>query len=125
MNTRSPLRGALRTTAFMIAVGVAYRYVGAAIDPGLQTWGIVAAAPLVGLTTYLQVSGKNSLLAALFFCLGIGALVFWTLGVTSGRMPIASRSDAFYATLVFAFPVVAIGLAVWTWRKRRIESPTA
>ena len=114
---QSPLHQALWSTVLMAAFGLAVRFVWGAYDPEMRKWTFVAIAPLMGVTTYLQSTGRVRLLAAGLMALGLGGLLFWTLVLTSGRFPITGRADYVYVTLVFAFPAAALGLGLWQLRK--------
>lgn len=121
---RSPLRQALWSTALMAAFGLAVRFIWGAHDPEMRQWTFVAIAPLVGVTAYLQATGRLRLLARGLVGLGVAALLFWTLVLASGRIPITGRSDYVYIAIVFAFPVAAIGYGSWQLLKR-VDTPRA
>ena len=109
----------------MALIGLAVRYIGGALDPDFHTWAYVLLAPLLGVITFLQASGRTSILAALLFGLGVGGLVFWIAVLTSGRLPITGRMDYVYVAFILAIPLVCVALAVRLWRRPRAASSDA
>lgn len=117
--SQSPMHQALRSTALMAAFGLALDFIWAAYDPEVKKWDLVATAPVIGLLVYLQATGRLRLIAVGLIGLGLGGLLFWTLILLSGSIPITGRADYAYITLIFAFPALLLGLGVWQLRKLR------
>jgi len=113
---QSPLHQALWSTAIMAAFGLAVRFIWGAFDPEMRKWTFVAIAPFLGVATYLQSTGRVRLLAAGLMGLGLGGLLFWTLVLLSGQIPITGPADYVFIAFIFAFPVTAVGLG---WRQLR------
>lgn len=114
----TPLRQALRSTAVMAVFGLAYRYIGGAIDEGLRTWAIVGVSPLAGIFTYLESSGRRRLFAKAVIGLGVAGLLFWTWALRWGSLKAPEPSEYGYVALIFLFPLVAVALG---WRMLRRE----
>ena len=114
----SPIRQALRATLAFVLVAVVLRALWGVIDRELHDWSLVAVAPLAGLYTYLHASGRHRAIANLLNVLGVGALLLWTTVLLAAWMP-ATRADVPYVVLVFAFPLVALGLGIRQLRQSR------
>lgn len=114
---QSPLHQALWSTALMAAFGLAVRFIWGAFDPEMRKWTFVAIAPLMGVATYLQSTGRIRLLAAGLMGLGLGGLLFWTLVLLSSQIPITGPADYVLIAIVFAFPAAAVGLGWWQLRQ--------
>lgn len=78
----------------------------------MSKWTFVAAAPVIGLFTYLLATGRLRLIAVALIGIGLGGLLFWTLILVSGTIPITGRADYVYITLIFAIPAASLGLGV-------------
>lgn len=122
----SPLQQALQSTLTFAVVALVIRLVWGAVDPEMRNWSLLAVAPLSGLHTFLYASGRLRAIATLLIAFGIGGLVLWTTVLVGNWWP-TTRQDVPYVVLVFAFPVVALGLGLAQLRKLRQEpqSPSA
>ncbi|MDP1860089.1 MAG: hypothetical protein Q8K82_15545 [Gemmatimonadaceae bacterium] len=119
----TPLLQAVWSTGVMAFVGLLYRFIGGAFDPEMRSWAVVAAAPLVGLLVYLQRTRRDSMVAALLLALGLGGLLFWTVVLATGAVPITGQGDFFFIALIFAFPLGCTWLGWRQWRKVRSATP--
>lgn len=116
---------ALEATIGTAAFGFAVRAVGGAFDPELfGTWAVVLAAPAVGVMSFLRSTRRDAMLSTLMLWGGVGALLFWTLMVASGRLAIASRAEALYAFMILAFPIGCIVVALRDRRRAHASAPT-
>ena len=115
----SPLRKALQITLILVLVGVAWRFIGAAIDPELGTWGLVAVAPIAGYFRYRRETGGVALPPVAMMLLGGGMVLFWIVFIVSGRLPITSRVDWLYAALIVAIPAFLLIMGMWSYRRQR------
>lgn len=122
---RSPIHQALWSTALVAVLGLAVRFIWGAYDPEMRRWTFVALAPLIGLLSYLQSTGRHRLISVGLVGLGIGGSLFWTAILLSGRMPVTSRADYGYITLILAFPIACIGLGWWQLRKQAVSPETS
>ena len=114
---QSPVHQALWSTGLMVIFGLAVRFVWGAIDPDMRKWTFVTLAPLLGVFTYLQATGRLRLIAVGLVGLGLGGLLFWTLILAWGGMPITGQADYVYIAIIFAFPLACVGLGWWQLRK--------
>jgi hypothetical protein len=120
----SPLRQALIATGKIAVLGVIIRYVWGAYDPEMRTWAFAAAAPVAGLHTYLQASGRLGALATMLIAMGIGGLLLWTAVLLFGWIP-TTRGDIPYVIGVFAFPAGALALGLYQRRQLRSARQTS
>jgi len=118
----TPLRRALASTASMALFAVVVRYVWGAIDPEMRTWSLLGAAPVLGLLTYLDASGRKAAAATLFVTLGAGGLLFWTAALVSGVLP-ATRADVPWILIIYAFPIACLGIGIQMRRTLRRAGP--
>jgi len=113
------------SAAIFAAFGVAVRYVWAAFDPEMHSWSIVAAAPLMGLVTYLQAVGKPRQLGRFFVGFGFLGILFWTVAIAIGTLPIEARGDWFWVAFIYAFPTACIVLGLRDLKKPHASGATA
>lgn len=113
----APVRKALWTTLVVVLFGVAWRFLGAAVDPGLGSWAVVAIAPLVGLFIYRRETGQVPIPPVAMVVLGGGLLLFWILSIALGRLPITSRVDWLYAAFIVAIPAFLLFSGVRSYRR--------
>jgi hypothetical protein len=109
----------------MILVGLAYRIISGAFDPEGRSWAVVMAAPLAGLFIYLHLSRRESLLAALLIGVGLGALVFWSLILAWGGLPITGGADYLVIAFILSFPVACVWLGWRQWRAAKTGKDNA
>lgn len=114
---KSPVGRALASAAIFAAFGVAVRFVWGAFDPEMRSWSMVAAAPLMGLVTYLQAVGKPRQLGRFFVGFGILGILFWTVAIAIGTLPVEARIDWFWVAIIYAFPTACIVLGFRELRK--------
>lgn len=107
----------------MAIFGILYRFIGGAIDPESRSWSLVIVAPFGGLLAYLQLTARHAMLAVLFFALGVGATIFWTIVVASGDFPLAGPGDVLAMMVIFAFPLGCCVIGWLQWRKSRKATP--
>ena len=119
-----PLRKALWSTLRVALFGIAWRFIGAAIDPELRTWAVVAIAPLAGLVTYRRETGRDPIPPVAMVSLGGGGLLFWIVAIASGRLPITSRVDWLYVAFIVAIPAFLLIMGTWSYRRRRSSAAT-
>lgn len=114
-----PLRKGLRITLILVLVGVAWRFIGAAIDPELKSWALVAVAPIAGYFRYRRETGGVALPPAAMMWLGGGMVLFWIVSIASGGLQITSRVDWLYAAFIVAIPAFLLIMGIWSYRRQR------
>lgn len=112
----TPLRRALASTAFFAIGAAVLSLTWGAVDPDTHWWSLVAVAPVIGMLTYLQASGREGALAAFFLALGGGGLLFWIAVLVSGTWPV-TRADLPWIALILTFPLVCLGIGIQKWRR--------
>jgi hypothetical protein len=118
----TPLRRAVASSVSVALFAVVVRYTWGAFDPEMRSWSLLGAAPLLGVFTYLEASGREAALATLFITLGAGGLLFWTAVLVSGVFP-AARADLPWLLIIYAFPFACLGLGIHKHRKLRRAEP--
>jgi hypothetical protein len=101
----------------MVVVGLAVRFLWGAQDPAMRTWGLVAAAPLMGAFAYFQAAARPRHVALGMMTLGLGAMVFWIVMLVIGGMPATGPIDFLFIAFILALPVAAIILG-WLQLRR-------
>jgi len=114
----TPLRRAIASTVSVALFAVVVRYTWGAVDPEMRTWSFLGAAPVLGLLTYLEASGREAPLATLFLTLGAGGLIFWT-AVLALRVFPATRADLPWLVIIYAFPLACLGIGIQKRRRLR------
>lgn len=119
----TPLRRAVASTVFVAMFAVVLRYTWGAFDPEMRSWSLLGAAPVLGIFTYLQASGREATLATFFIIVGGGGLAFWTALLLSGIFPVA-RADVPWVLIIFAFPLACLVLGIQKRRNLRRAGPS-
>ena len=121
---QSPVHQALWSAGLMVLFGLAVRLIWGAYDPEMRTWTFVALAPFMAVFTYLQATRRHRLIAVGLMVLSLGALLLYASVLVSGAMPITSRADFAYITLIVLIPVGGVALGWTMLRKLRAPSPS-
>lgn len=112
-----PLRKALWSTFGVALFGLAWRFIGAAIDPELGTWGLVAVAPIAGYFRYRRETGGVALSPVAMMWLGGGGVLFWIVVIASGGLQVTSRVDWLYVAFIVALPIFLLGMGIRYYRR--------
>lgn len=119
VSTLRPVQRALLATAWFAAVGVVFHYLIQIGETEPVGWSLVTISPLFGVATYLDATGRDPYLASVMLGLGIGGVLFWTLAVLSGGLPVKSAGDVLAVAFIVAIPIASIGFGVEKLRRRR------
>ena len=117
----SPLRQALVSTGIFAVIAVVIRLAWGAVDPEMRSWSLLAAAPIVGLQTYLNASGRVTAMANMLVVLGISGLLLFTAVLLFDWWS-TTRADVPYVIAVLAFPALSLGLGLYQRRQLRRTS---
>lgn len=122
MRVSIPIRRALTATAAFAGVGLAYRFIGGAIDPDLKSWALVVISPLFGLSAYIQATGRDAYPPWLMIGLGIGALLVYGVEWTTGGIPVTLGEWAAWAFII-SIPIALLALGIRKLRRSRLKPP--
>lgn len=122
---QSPVHQALWSAGLIVVFALVVWLIWGVVDPEMRSWSLLGLAPVMGLFTYLQATGRHRLIAISLMGIGLGGLLFWAIVLISGAKPITGRADYAYIAFILLVPVGCFALGWMMLRRLRPRSPSA